>query len=232
MPATCPSPTHNLHTSPYSLRPRTAPPASLRQAFLLTPPSLTRKCCRKSSNELTEACQEVERLTAEVNKAKASIGETQENLDHLKRVVNQKHGTQVSPLHDTMQQPFTLGKCGHTFSHTCLQSWFQQSIANAMRNYGNITIPEYLKNPPYSVGDINTIFMCKYISYVFYTCPVCRTHITDKPTETRTLQELIEGINSTFGSPEEPTNDNSIQFLQDIWADCWFDKCELITIDD
>ncbi|KAI6146018.1 hypothetical protein BKA82DRAFT_11015 [Pisolithus tinctorius] len=115
-----------------------------------------------------------------------------------------------------------LGKCGHTFCHTCLWSWFQQSIANAMGNYGDITIPEYLKNPLYSVGDINTIFMCKYVS----TC------IMDKPTETQTLWELIEGINSAFGSPEEPTDDNSIQFLQDIWADCWFDKCELITIDD
>ncbi|KAF8833957.1 hypothetical protein BDN67DRAFT_1017017 [Paxillus ammoniavirescens] len=86
--------------------------------------------------------------------------------------------------------------------------------------------PEEFKRPSYKPEDIPTIFVRKYVHFVFHKLPICRARATDKPVETHCLKKLMGGTCHAFGDPTDMVEDDLIPSNQDIWADCWFDKRE------
>ncbi|KAH7917529.1 hypothetical protein BV22DRAFT_1135336 [Leucogyrophana mollusca] len=187
--------------------------------------------------EVVRARQEAARLKAETAKAKRDLRQTQKDKKKIeeekKKAVSSAEAAQSASdkflaawdivlacpgCQATMEQPFTLGECGHTFCHSCLRMWFQRCVSRRLERTSNI--PQHLKKPPYTAAQLTEIVQQKYLTYVWYTCPLCSKCIDAKPIETRFLKELVMAVSDVFG----PITHN---LGLDPWADSWIDADRL-----
>ncbi|KAH7918404.1 hypothetical protein BV22DRAFT_1134619 [Leucogyrophana mollusca] len=194
---------------------------------------------RQLRTEIVCARQEATRLRRDAAKAKRDTRKTQREKETIEEDTKAETGRaqaarkaneQFLATRDTvlacpgcevtMQRPFTLSTCGHTFCHRCLRIWFQASIAQRLQFAADA--PARLKKPPYTAAQLDEMVQHKYLVYVWYTCPLCDKNIDARPIETRHLKELVEAVNEAFGTVDVPHD-----IPLDPWADSWIDPNSL-----
>jgi len=113
-----------------------------------------------------------------------------------------------------------LPECGHIFCQTCLQEWFNTTLAHFLATH-----PHYdANNPMYHLRAFPHMPPpAAYQQAPQYTCPTCRATVQNKPVEVFALKALVRTIAAAAGesSPTKPpkvtnlrTGQNRVQGVQ------------------
>ncbi|KAF5385909.1 hypothetical protein D9615_002359 [Tricholomella constricta] len=165
----------------------------------------------KSDSELLSAREEILGLKALPTHGK---GKLVLDISQLEDNVN----CEICTLR--MWSPFILPECGHTFCQSCLQDWFDTTLAQFMTAHPhydvNDPVPNNLRqwqammHSPHVVQNPHT---AAYITQMLrqtpqpdYTCPTCREAVKNRPVEDFTLKALVRTVATATGdaSPRKP----------------------------
>jgi len=115
-------------------------------------------------------------------------------------------GTQVLPEledHITCEISHSLPGCGHTFCQSCLEDWFNSTLAKHLQDHPNYRpnapIPPHLlvlaRHDPRIRAEIETLRGPKPC----YTCPACRAPVKSKPVEVYALKKVTRTAAKALG---------------------------------
>ncbi|KAH7906908.1 hypothetical protein BJ138DRAFT_1161518 [Hygrophoropsis aurantiaca] len=157
--------------------------------------------------------EEKEVLIREKRSAEAEVAALRQQRDTL--VAARDETLTCSVCHQCMERPFTIVECHHSFCFSCLRGWWQTSISRQLRWR---TVPEELRNPPYTAATINALFGGGFIHILLHTCPLCRGSVSERPVEIPLLRDLVQTISATHPPaagvvPAHPQLEEA-----DIWA--------------
>lgn len=117
----------------------------------------------------------------------------------------------IGPLSDAM--PSSLSACGHTFCSSCLNDWFNTTLAHHMQAHphytAEITVPAQFRarqNHPRMAEALRRYIaeQRERMPHPQYTCPTCREVVLTKPVEVYALKEMVRMVAAMLGGQSSP----------------------------
>jgi len=163
-----------------------------------------RRQVRKLKEENAQCKKDLVVAEKELVKARENVSEMQASL----RPEKGKLVLDASHLEDQLScevctgrlwSPHILPECGHIFCQTCLQEWFNTTLAHFLAIH-----PDYNGNNPMRQAFPH---LPAHLQAPEYTCPTCRTIVQNRPVEVFVLKALVRTIATAAGesSPAKPS---------------------------
>ncbi|KAL4248910.1 hypothetical protein ABKN59_007570 [Abortiporus biennis] len=171
-----------------------------------------RKQLKALKEENARLKREMTEKVAEASLSKSVEAPPEHKAESSKKLLNEldEHlSCEICTL--KMWNPFTL-QCGHTFCQTCLQDWFNTTLAQYMNTH-----PHYNPNPPtlaqyrIALGNRNLdplhrrhlerqiqAFLMT-MEHPSYTCPACRVNVRMKPAQVFALKHAVRTVGEHQG---------------------------------
>ncbi|CCM06210.1 uncharacterized protein FIBRA_08454 [Fibroporia radiculosa] len=180
-----------------------------------------------SSVEIVEISSDDSVSSIKHETSTSTIKSLQKQLNEAKKEVQRLKAVQPSSLEDHISceictlklwTPYVL-PCGHSFCQTCLQDWFNTTLAQHMTSHPDYNQPALapyrtaLQNP--GLPQQTRLQIQMHITQLEsrqprpqYTCPTCRSLVKTKPVEVYALKHLVRTIAGSMGetSPKKPAS--------------------------
>lgn len=167
-----------------------------------------RRQIKKLKEENAQCKQDLVEAEKEVVRARETVSEMQTSLqpEKGKLILDTSHvEDQLSCEVCTgrLWSPYILPECGHIFCQTCLQDWFNTTLAHFLTTH-----PHYdVNNPiPYLQPFQHVPQAIVHQQAPQYTCPTCRATVQNRPVEVFTVKALVRTVAAAIGenSPKKP----------------------------
>ncbi|KAI6137597.1 hypothetical protein BKA82DRAFT_19240 [Pisolithus tinctorius] len=173
------------------------------------------KQSRLETIKMKAAVRRAQKAQAEAEAAKAHLRESLEQFNAVKSEI-----TKCGVCMDTMNRPFVLVECGHSYCYGCLRLHFHTCLRNQVKWRD---VPEHLREPS-TADQLHELIENEHIYSPLYYCPSCKGTVRCRPIEVYIFKELIEAVHSVAGPPDDLTVEDPHINDSDIWADMFYTK--------
>ncbi|KAI6009711.1 hypothetical protein EDC04DRAFT_2906470 [Pisolithus marmoratus] len=120
----------------------------------------------------------------------------------------------------SMEHPFIIVECGHSFCYKCLKIWFHMLLEKQIN--WRPSIPVHLKSAPFTADKLKELFEEGHIFSTRYSCLLCRKAVRNKPIRVFLTMDLITAIGTLV--PQDFPENNPPPSNEGIWADVFYVK--------
>ncbi|OAX39948.1 hypothetical protein K503DRAFT_865004 [Rhizopogon vinicolor AM-OR11-026] len=127
-----------------------------------------------------------------------------------------------------MYSPYILLNCGHCYCEGCLKGWFDETLTKHIRMHPTYDMnrdPMPRKFPqllhalhPYISIQLRTQLLATYNNYrqqqPEYTCPGCRTEVTEKPVVNYAIKDVVSVVASALGQSDTRVQSSTSRLVQ------------------